>query len=156
MRKRSHRGAPRDGRDIGGEFHDSLIALGGRPCERGVEHGLQSCGKGEVGPRRGELRRLVGQALDHRLLHRRRLEWQSSGQRPKEHERQRVQIAPAVERVARQLFGAHELGCSDDQAGLGDLLAGLIATHGFCDPEVYDLHRVAAAFASGQHDVVGL
>src|SRR2546426_1703323 len=54
-------------------------------CQRRVERLLQAGGELQIGPRLGELRRLVSEPLDHRLLDRGRLEGQLAGERSEEH-----------------------------------------------------------------------
>ena len=133
-----------------------MIAVDRAPRQCDVEYLLEPRRKVQIGPHLDQLRRLVGEALDHRLLHGIGGEGQGPGQHVEEHQAQRVDVAPAIQLVARQLLGAHELGRADHQAGPRDLLAAPLAAHGLGKAEIDDLHRVRPVATAREHDIVGL
>src|SRR5439155_9526994 len=103
-----------------------------------------------------QISRLVGEALEHRLLHGIGGEGQRPREHVEEHQAQRIDVAPAIQLVARELLGAQELGRADHQAGSRHLLAAPLPANGFGKAEIDHLHRVRPVATARQHDVVGL
>ena len=66
----------------------------------------------------------------------------------KRHERERVDVAARVHRVARELLGAHVLRRADDESRLRHLLRRAVLR--LRDPEVHDLHEIAAVAVFGR------
>src|SRR6266852_8939969 len=92
------------------ELGGGLVAIDRVPRQRGVEYLLKSPGKVQIGPHLEQLRRLVGEALDHRFLHGIGGEGERPREHVEEHQAQRVDVCPAIQLVARELLRAHELG----------------------------------------------
>ena len=83
-----------------GELGGRLIAVDGAPCQRGVQGLLEPRGKVQIGPHLDQLRRLVGQALDHRLLYGVGGEGERPGEHVEKHQAQGIDVAPAIQLVA--------------------------------------------------------
>ncbi len=137
-----------------GERLDRLVAILHPQRHPAVDHLLQ--------PRRPrDVRIGLGQSLG--LPREARLQYLARSlrverRRPREHaeedERERVEVAPPIERLSRELLGAHVFRGPDHQPGPGHLLVGGI--HHPRHAEVDDLDEVAPVAVAPEHHIVGL
>src|SRR5512132_1582711 len=99
---------------------------------------------------------LTPQTRDDHLLLRAALEWQSAGNHLVRHERQRIDVAPCVDRLAAKLLGTHKSRRAEDDAGRCELTELGIRRAFLCQSEVHNHRVLRTARALAQHDVFRL